>query len=340
MSLFIKSSSLFSLFRSTLFVVAEFIGLLQFSESLTAQNRKVYREKELVVNRDGWRLYGTLLHPHQPQEPGTVVLLIAGSGPTDRNGNSGASVAPAYLRKLAEGLAEKGYASFRYDKRGVGESRDKALREEDLRFDDYVKDAAACFRRLRGMNRYQRVVILGHSEGALIGARAALLEAPDAYISLCGAGYPADSLLKRQIRSNPLNRPWLSRAFSLLDSIKNGHRPGSVPRELAALFRPSVQPYLQSWFSLDPAVETARLSCPVLIVSGSTDIQISRQDFDRLCAAVPRAQCSWIEGMNHVLVQAPPDYFPNLATYFDPQLPLHPQIIEIIHSFMQSLKNP
>jgi len=335
--LFIKT---FCFSNPNLLIISGLVNLYLVPSWLAAQNRKTFREKELVIHSAGWRLYGTLLQPLQFQSPSTVILLIAGSGPTDRNGNSGASIAPAYLKKLAEALAEKGYASFRYDKRGVGESRDKALREEDLRFDDYVKDAAACVRRLKEMSRFDRVVIIGHSEGALIGARAASMETPDAYISLCGAGFPADSVLKRQLRSNPLNRPWLSRAQNLIDSIQAGFRPERVPRELAALFRPSVQPYLHSWFKLDPATETAHLSCPVLIVGGSTDIQVSRQDFERLCAAVPRAQCTWIEGMNHVLVQAPSDYSANLATYFDPQLPLHPQVIEILHSFMQSLKNP
>lgn len=322
------------------FVAVGFAVLYLNHYNLEAQNRKGYREKELVVHSDGWRLYGTLLQPNQLQSPATVVLLIAGSGPTDRNGNSGAMVAPAYLKKLAEALAEKGYASFRYDKRGVGESRDKTLREENLRFDDYVKDAIACIRRLKGISRFQRLVVTGHSEGALVGARAASQEAPDALVVLCGAGFPADSALKRQLRTNPLNRPWLPRAYSLIDSIKAGHRPAAVPRELMALFRPSVQPYLQSWFALDPAQETARLACPVLIVGGSADIQISREDFDRLCNALPQAQCAWIEGMNHVLVQAPREYGANLATYFDPQLPLQPQLVEILHNFIHTLKNP
>lgn len=309
-------------------------------DMLTAQNRRAFHEKDMMVHSEGWRLYGTLLQPRQPQAPATVVLLIAGSGPTDRNGNSGAAVAPGYLKKLAVALAEKGYASFRYDKRGVGESRDKALREESLRFEDYVRDAAACIRRLKSMNRFQRVVVIGHSEGALIGVMAAARDTPSAYMALCGAGFPSDSLLKRQLKSNPLNRPWLSRAFSLTDSIRSGHRPGNVPRELLALFRPSVQPYLQSWFAVDPITETARLSCPVLIVGGSTDIQVSRADYERLCHALPQARCSWIEGMNHVLVESSAEFGANMATYFDPQLPLHPHLVENIHNFMQSLKFP
>lgn len=320
------------------FLAVGFAVLYLNHYNLEAQNRKGYREKELVVHSDGWRLYGTLLQPHRLQSPATVVLFITGSGPTDRDGNSGATVAPAYLKKLAEALAEKGYASFRYDKRGVGESRDKALREENLRFEDYVKDAVACIRRLKGISRYQRLVVIGHSEGALVGARAASAERPDAFIALCGAGFPADSVLKRQLRTNPLNRPWLSRAYSLIDSIKAGYRPAHIPRELMALFRPSVQPYLQSWFDLDPAQETAHLTCPTLVVGGSTDIQISREDFNRLCNAAPQAQCAWIEGMNHVLVEAPQDYNLNLATYFDPQKPLHPELVEILNTFVSSLQ--
>lgn len=86
-------------------------------------------------------LSGTLLKPKSASEPPPVVLLIGGSGPTDRNGNQGGAGA-GELRQLAEQLAERGIASLRYDKRGIGRSATPGLREEDLVLNTYVADAA------------------------------------------------------------------------------------------------------------------------------------------------------------------------------------------------------
>src|SRR5690606_11236335 len=121
--------------------------------------------------------------------PSPVVLIIAGSGPTDRDGNS--PLLPGQnnsLRLLAEGLAQRGIATLRYDKRGIAESANAELREADLRFNTYVDDAAALLSRLHDDARFSRVSVVGHSEGALIAVMAAQKAAVDAIVSIAGAG--------------------------------------------------------------------------------------------------------------------------------------------------------
>lgn len=328
----------FKIIQRSFAILSVLYGIGAFSGKAEAQPSRLYKEREMMVMSEGWRLYGTLVQPTQSKEPASVVLLIAGSGPTDRQGNSGATVAPAYLKKLAEALAAHGIASLRYDKRGVGASQDKSLQEERLLFTHYVQDAVAWIHRLRQMGRFRRIVVLGHSEGALVATLACQKEKPDALILLCGAGFPSDSLLKQQLTANPFNRPWLSRAFSLIDSIRAGQRPGNIPAALQSLFRPSVQPYLASWFEYDPAAELARLELPKLVIGGSTDIQVNKNNFERLCTKGQASDCFLIDGMNHVLVEASDDYGANLATYFDPQRPLHRLLVEKVLNFMHQLQ--
>ncbi|MCX7768546.1 MAG: lysophospholipase [Flavobacteriales bacterium] len=301
-----------------------------------AQGNKTYRERPISIIHDGWRLYGTLTTPLK-EEASIVALLLPGAGPTDRNGNSGATVAPATLRKLAIALASEGVASVRYDKRGVGESRDKILHEEQLRFSHYVEDAVAWIKKLKNMARFQRVVVIGHGEGALVGAMASTMEPPDACVSLCGPGRPADILLREQLALNPLNKPWLTRCSTIIDSIKAGYRPSNIPPALHGPFRASIQPYLESLFAISPPKVFNLLHIPILIIGGSSDIQVQKVDFDSLCARVKQANCVYLEGMNHVLVESTPDYASNVATYLDPQKPLSRELVESIVKFVRKL---
>jgi pimeloyl-ACP methyl ester carboxylesterase len=143
-------------------------------------------------------LAGTLARPKKGPARGSAVLIIAGSGPTDRDGN-GPLVSTDTYRLLAAGLAAQGVASLRYDKRGIGGSAGLVKREEDVRFDDFVADAVAASRDLMGRTDVSRLVIAGHSEGALIAIRVAqkvdvaglvLLAAPDVrWRRSCGCSF-------------------------------------------------------------------------------------------------------------------------------------------------------
>ena len=284
-------------------------------------------------------IFGTLELPASKTRV-PVVLIIAGSGPTDRDGNSKALPgANNSLKLLANGLAAHGIASVRYDKRGIAASVGAAGREEDLRFDNYVADAEGWLTKLRADPRFSTVSVAGHSEGSLIGMIAARDAKADGYVSLEGAGRKPAQILVEQLTPQ-LPPEMLATSKHIMALIEAGAPPDTttIPPILASLFRPSVRPYLVSWFKYDPAVEIAKLRIPVLIVQGSTDIQTSMTDAKALAAGYPGSRLLTIEGMNHVLKAAPPGRAEQMAAYTDPTLPVVPALINETASFVNALK--
>lgn len=279
-------------------------------------------------------LHGTLLVPANRGAP--VALLIAGSGPTDRDGNT--PLLPGKnnsLRYLAEALAERGIASLRYDKRGIGQSRVAGLSETDLRFDHFVDDATAWGRRLAADRRFSSVVVVGHSEGSLIGMLAAPAIPASKAVSIAGAGAPAGDVIIRQL-SAQLPPPLLAQATAAVHRIERGELLDTVPPELFALFRPSVQPYLISWFRHDPAVVASRLGVPLLVVQGTHDIQALEEDARAIAAGNPRSTLTLIQGMNHVLKQSPAGRLEQLSVYSDSTISIDRTLIDAIVAFVQS----
>jgi hypothetical protein len=278
-------------------------------------------------------IHGTLLLPSDMSKPVPVVLLIAGSGPTDRDGNTamigGHNDA---LKMLATDFAMNGIASLRYDKRGIAASAGAMTKESDIRFDAYIDDAVAWCNQLHEP-RFSRVVIAGHSEGSLIGMVAAKKCGAAGFISLEGPGFPAADLLRTQFKGH-LPEPLIAKNEAILKSLEAGKTVDDTPPELAALYRPSVQPYLISWFHYDPAKEIAALTIPILVVQGTTDIQVSLDDAKRLAAANPRAKLVVIEGMNHILKMVSGDLQAQLPSYGDPKLQLSekltPQLVQFV----------
>jgi len=238
---------------------------------------------------------------------------------------------------LAEGLADRGIASLRYDKRGIAASRPAATAEQDLRFTNYIDDAVAWIRKLREDPRFSTVTLVGHSEGSLIGMVAAKDGGADAFVSLEGAGRKAADIITEQL-AGQLPPEMVSRTTRILSDLSAGKTPDSVPRELYALFRPSVQPYMISWLSYDPAVEIGKLGIPTLIIQGTTDIQTSMTDAQALAAGNPSARLFVVEGMNHILKEASGDRMAQLKIYGDPSLPVVPKLIDEIAAFVKGVK--
>lgn len=284
-------------------------------------------------------ILGTLQLP-AARAPVPVVLLIAGSGPTDRDGNSPALAGKNNsLRMLAEGLASKGIASLRYDKRGIAASKSAAGREEDLRFTNYIDDAVAWTRKLAADARFSTVSLAGHSEGSLIGMIAAREAAADGFISIAGAGRrPADIIIEQLTGQVPPDL--LAQSQKVLDQLSRGETPTGVPPALFALFRPSVQPYMISWFKFDPVAEIAKLTIPALIIQGTTDLQITEKDAKLLSAAYPTARYVAIEGMNHVFKSAPMDRSAQMKTYSDSTIGVVPQLVDEIATFVGTVRKP
>lgn len=282
-------------------------------------------------------LHGTLIAPNNARPP--VALIIAGSGPTDRDGNF--PPVPGKnnsLRYLAEALAERGIATLRYDKRGIGQSRIANLNEADLRFDHYVDDATAWGRKLAADPRFSSVVVIGHSEGSLIGMLAAPAIPASEVVSIAGAGAPAGDVIIRQL-SAQLQPPLLAQATAAIHKLERGELLDTVPPGLFSLFRPSVQPYLISWFRHDPAVAASRLRVPLLVVQGSHDFQAVAEDARAIAAGHPTATLTLIQGMNHVLKQTPAGRLEQMPAYGDSTLVIDPALVDAIAGFILRPRN-
>lgn len=278
-------------------------------------------------------LHGTLLTPEGPTR--AVAVILPGSGPTDRDGNSPGGLVASTYRLLAEGLAEHGVATVRIDKRGVGASAFAAIAEQDLTFQTYADDAREWAAEAARLTGRPCVWLIGHSEGSQV----ALAAAQDGNESVCGlvllagAGRPAGVILRDQFRAG-LPEALQAPAFAALEELEAGRTVTDAPPELAALFRPSVQPYLISWISLDPVELIRAYEGPVMIGHGSTDIQVGMVDANALSAARPTAHLVIWEGVNHVLKLAPADRAANIAVYGDPDLPLAPGVVDDVAGFI------
>lgn len=292
-----------------------------------------YVEKPLELSTTTGKIYGTITVPEGFRK-GTVALIIAGSGPTDRNGNN-PMMKNESLKYLAYELAKAGYASLRYDKRAIAESKGAARSEKDLRFEDYINDAAGWIKLLKKDKRFQKLVVMGHSEGSLIGMVAAR-QGASGFVSLAGAGRPVQEVLKEQLSAQP--KVIRDTSYAIIDSLVAGKEVKRVNPVLFSLFRPSVQPYLISWFRYDPTNEIKKLKMPVLIVQGTKDIQVSVEDAKLLSKAAPKAELKIIEGMNHVLKHIEGERSENVASYSDPSLPLDTVLVKDLVSFLKKNK--
>lgn len=292
------------------------------------------RQQPVSLTTDQGTLHGSLLLP-QSDKPLPVALLIAGSGPTDRNGNNPEGGHNDALKKLAQVLARNGIASLRYDKRGVAASRSATPDERDLSVERYVADASGWVRQLKDDPRFDRVILIGHSEGALIASLAAADSPVDALVSIAGPAYPIGQVLDMQLAMR-LPPALLAESRHILANLIRGTLQPEVPEALQVVYRPSVQPYLISLLRQDPAENFAALRIPALIVQGSHDAQVSPDNAELLKQAKPDAELAMIAGMNHVMRITPAAWQEQLASYDDPQLPLARALGERIVAFIRS----
>ncbi len=278
---------------------------------------------------------GTLAMPKNATGKIPVVIIIPGSGPVDRDGNSAKTNLITNTYKLmAEGLAKNGIASLRYDKRGVGESV-TTEKEENMHFDDGIDDAYTLINLLNEDKRFSKIILAGHSEGSLIGILAGTNENVKGLISIAGAGVRADQILLEQMKSQP---EYFERGIKkMLDSLRRGKIDKNVDPGLYSIARPSVQPYLMTWFRFEPDKEIKKIKIPALIIHGTTDLQVNVSNAEKLRKS-KTTNVLIINGMNHVLKEAPIDREKNLATYKQPDLPLKPELITGMVDFINTLK--
>ena len=286
---------------------------------------------DYVINSfDNHSIHGTLLESLEPNS--VLSIIISGSGPTDRDGNS-TSLKSDYLKMLADGLYENGISSYRYDKRGVGRSVVDIKTVNEVRFSDYVNDLASIINHFKETKEFKKIVVIGHSEGALIGMIASKSIA-DQFISIAGAAEDYLTLIQRQLSIQP---PYVkSMSDPIIEKLKNKELIDSVPPLLNSLFNKSVQKYLIDASSYHPEEEISKLDMPILIMQGTNDIQIQVIDAQMLHNAAAKSRLEIIQGMNHVLRQAPENRLLNMQTYGNPELPIDNSLVNLIVDFIDN----
>lgn len=264
-----------------------------------------------------------------------VVVIIPGSGPTNRDGNTpSAGLESNTYRLLAEGLAEAGVASIRIDKRGLFGSAGAIANPNDVTVQAYAEDAAAWV--TRAADLAPCVWIAGHSEGGLV----ALVAAQDPPPALCGLillatpGRPVGRLLVEQVARNPGAAPFVEELSGIIADIEVG-RPRPVTQispTLRPLFAEAVSDYMLDLFSRDPAALAADWHGPALIVQGGADIQVGAEDARLLALAMPQAERLDLPEATHMLKPDQPG--DPLATYRDPGIALDPGLVPGIAGFL------
>lgn len=288
----------------------------------------------IVLQTKTAKVKGTLSIPSKGKRF-PLVIIIAGSGPTDRNGNSGAAVTSNSYKILADSLLQRNIASLRYDKRGIAQSADSTVKEENIVFETYIMDAADWVDLLKKDRRFSSIIIAGHSEGSLVGMVASANKKVDKYISIAGPGEPVYETLKKQLAMQP--EAIKKSCYAIIDTLVSGKTVTGISAILSSMFRLSVQPYLISWFKYDPKKEIAKLTIPVLIINGTTDIQVTVDNAVNLHDACRQSKLIIIEGMTHLLKEGPADRNKNIALYnTTPNEPIKTELVEAIVNFIKA----
>jgi uncharacterized protein len=304
-----------------LFLTLYLISIYTYSQEPT------YTTKDITINSF---IDGTLLIPTDIEKP-NLAIIIAGSGPTDRNGNQNL-LKNNSLKKLAEELSKEGISTFRYDKRIVKQIRRNNV-DMNIKFDDFIIDAISILKHFKNSDAFNKVYIVGHSQGSLVGVVAAK-QGADGFISLAGAGKPIDDVIIDQVTNTaPMFTDETKRVFSIM---KDGKTTTDYPRALESIFNLETQPFMMSWMSYNPQEEIRDLEIPVLIINGTKDLQVSEEEANLLHSANSNSTLKIIEKMNHILVPIEGDTLENSKSYNETQRTVSEELIKTIVSFINN----
>lgn len=304
--------------------------LLFFIFSIAFSQEKVFSEQEISIDKF---TDGTLTLPENSENP-PLVIFIQGSGPTNRDGNQ-PMMKNDGIKKIAQELAAQGIASFRYDKR-IFKMNKLRIKESDLSFEDFVTDANSIVDHFSRQNKFEKIIVAGHSEGSLIGILSAQNGGVDAFISLAGAGRSIDEIIVEQLAKQSAELS--ANARTAFDEIKEKGSTTNYSPYLESIFRPSVQPYIKSWMKFDPAAELAKLEIPVLIVNGNYDLQVDVTDAQLLHKAASGSQLVIPDKMNHIFRKIEGENLENTKAYNEPARPIHPELTLAMVGFINSIE--
>ena len=311
--------------------------ILSITNSFQAQKIANKKDVEVEIVLEQGVLCGSLLVP-KGKSPKPVVLLIPGSGPTDRNCNSSIGLRSNSFLHLAEELYEEGIATLRIDKRVSGKSVETFKNSLDsIQFYDFMTDAMEWIQFLKKDERFSKVIVAGHSQGSLVGMLAVSNYPVDGFISLAGAGRPIDQILYDQLKSS-YSYPSESDTLKMfLDSLRMGSYFEEAPKQLKQSFPQKLSTFLFDWMGVNPAVKIKLVKCPVAIIQGGNDLQVKEEEAKILFAKRPDAVYKVFPEMNHVLKNSSADPFENYKTYNQPDLEITPGLSLFIAEFIKGL---
>lgn len=315
------------------FLLVLIIQIISFPDY--AQKIASKKDKEVSIELEEGTLYGSLLVP-KSKKAVPVVLLIPGSGPTDRNCNSSMGLKSNSFLLLAEELYEKGIATLRVDKRASGKSLETFINSIDsINFFDFSDDAMKWIDFLKEDTRFSKIIVAGHSQGSLVGMLAANNREVDGFISLSGAGRMIQEVLYDQLHDSFNYDVSADTLKMFLDSIQTGTYFNDAPKKMRQTLPKDLLPFLNEWFGVDPEMEIKALKCPVAIIQGAHDLQVSVQEAEILHNARNDAYYEVFPEMNHILKDTPEEPFANYAAYNDPDLPITAGLSDSIYEFIE-----
>ncbi|MDR3695379.1 DUF3887 domain-containing protein [Mucilaginibacter sp.] len=293
-------------------------------------------ESPVLLKTFSGQISGTLAMPNSAGGKVPIVLIVGDAGPTDRDGNNEKTGLTANIYKLlAEELGKNGIASLRYDKRNVGQSV-SSTKESQLRIDDYSDDAGSLINMLNDDQRFSKIIVFGHGEGALVSMIAIIDRPVKGYIAAESASEQGDKVLMDQMKSRPKYQQDEFKA--ILDSLKKGKTTDKVDPSLYFIARPTIQNFLMSVCRLVPTRGMKAMKIPAMIIQGTTDLTVPVDNAEKLKKAKSDAQLLIIKGMNHILKDAPADEEKNTDTYSKPDLPLSAGLVPGMVDFINKLK--
>ncbi len=302
--------------------------------------------RAVVVPRPGFVLSGTLDLPRS-RGPWPVVLIVPGGGPTDADGNVDSPAAGGMRHRpyaqLAASLSRHGYAVARFGKSGPEASARGRWRQVEERAGDCFA-AVEALRRESSLDK-RRVVLMGHGEGGLVALAAARAARPAAVVLLATPAKPmheivAEQLLReiRGVTRGPAGQwPGLPGVAGFRDRLVRAPDGASV--EYAGLpLPPAAVRYMKSLYRVRPADLAAGLQVPALVVQGSRDTVVGRDNGATLALALPRGDLRVIDGMGHGLTLA--GGFGAGASTIPAATPLHPLLIWTLLDWLRRMVPP
>ena len=304
-----------------------------------------YKEESVSFTNAGYTFNGTLTLPENYTKQTPVVLMVTGSGQQNRDEE-------LFKHKpfavIADALARQGIASLRYDDRGWG---DKSVNFANFTTDDFRQDAAATLPLLR--KRFNKVGILGHSEGGTIAMMLAAEGKVDFIVSLAGMAISGKETLVMQNRQamSSIGLPkdmvdsYCATISNILNEIAHGKKTSEitidgVPDNLKPILKKSLEqansPYIRHFITVDASKQLSKIKCPVLALNGTKDTQVDcTANTTQLEKGLSNCKhtIKKIEGVNHLFQHCSTG---NVVEYQQIEETIAPEVLEIIYSWINN----